>query len=123
MGLKVKEVMGRLDSFQPTTWVGHLLVAEVVWLLVDITPFILTIILLTASVGVFFWREWAHYENHRRLGHPKHVWLGDGVGDMVGPLTVLWAALGDPWMAHAVGLSIIGLGSMAWVGLGYHKGG
>lgn len=114
----MKGFHGRIDSFQPTTWFGHLIVAEVIWFMVDRLPVWAAFSLLAVAVAVFAWREYRDVTAHRDAGHPMNVWIADSIGDMVGPLTVFWAAVGDPWVAHTVGLYILGLGTVAWVGLG-----
>lgn len=119
MGMMLQQFFNRVSAFQPATWFGHLLIAEVVWALVDITPLWATALILAMAVALFFWREYGHYQKHHALGHPTRAWIADGIGDMVGPLTVFAAAVGDPWVAHTIGLFIMGLGTVAWVGLGY----
>lgn len=111
--------LGRLSSFQPATWLLHLLVAELIWVTVDATPRWATAVILVIAVGVFAWREWGNYRQHKEAGHPMRRWVGDGVGDMVGPVTVFFAATTDPWVAHTLGLFLMALGTLAWVGLGY----
>lgn len=119
MGMIIQAFLDRVSAFQPATWFGHLIVAWVVWLAVDITPLWATAVILAAAVVVFLWREYGHYQKHRAKGHPTRAWLADGIGDMVGPLTVFAAAVSDPWVAHTVGLLLMGLGTVVWVGLGY----
>lgn len=123
MGIDLKLMHERTKRFQPTTWVGHWLVAWCMWAFVVAlgAPFWLLVILLTAQAGVFFWREWGNYERHRRGGGRRPVWIADGVLDMVGPLTVLAAALGDPWVAHTFGFGFMALASIAWVALGWSQ--
>jgi hypothetical protein len=91
---------------------------------VDKTPFWATVMVLTLAVCGWGYREYLNYRQHRESGHNVRVWVGDGIGDMIGPLTVLWAAVGNPWVAHTFGLAIMGIGTVVWVGLGYsHYGG
>ena len=118
MGI-ITEFFARVTRFQPTTWYTHIMIAWVIWLAFANTPQWLGITVLALAVVGFGYREWLNFKKRRDAGHNLMVWIGDGVGDMIGPLTVLWAALGDPWMAHAIGLGLMGLGSVVWVGLGY----
>lgn len=113
--------VGRVTAFQPTTWVMHLLVAELIWVVVDVTPLWLTAVVLVLAVVGFGWREWGNYRAHKTAGHPMTRWIADGVGDMVGPVTVFFAAVTDPWVAHTLGLAVMALGTIAWVGVGYEE--
>lgn len=123
MGL-IAEFLGRVEKFQPSTWFGHLIVSWLIWMCVDILPKWGVVLLLSIALGVWGYREYLNYQKHRGSGHKMRVWIGDGVGDMIGPLTVLWAAMGNPWVAHTFGLAIMGIGTVVWVGLGYaHYGG
>lgn len=111
--------IGRVTAFQPATWFTHLVVAEAIWLAVDLTPRWATAVLLVLAVGVFAWREYRNYHQHKAEGGPMRRWVADGVGDMIGPLVVFAAAVSDPWVAHTIGLFIMGIGTIAWVGLGW----
>ena len=123
MGLIV-DFISRVGRFQPTTWYVHIIVAWALWLAVDILPKWGVAIVLTLAAALFFYREYQNYLKHKAAGHNMRVWIGDGIGDMVGPLTVIWAAMGNPWVAHTFGLGLMGIGSVVWVGFGYaHYGG
>lgn len=123
MGM-IAEFFERVTRFQPTTWWTHTMVAWGIWLVFDNSPQWLGITVLALSVAGFLYREYLNFKKHKDAGHDLRVWIGDGVGDMIGPLTVFAAAVSDPWIAHAIGFGIMGLGSVVWVGLGYaHYGG
>lgn len=115
----IAQFIGRVTEFQPSTWFGHLIVAWAVWIAVDITPKWATAIFLTLALVGYAYREYLNYRKHKASGHNMKVWIGDGIGDLIGPITVLWAAVGDPWVAHTFGLAIMGMGTVVWVGLGY----
>jgi len=123
MGM-IATFIGRITEFQPSTWFGHLIVAWLIWMAVDVTPKWATGMFLVLALAGYCYREYRNYIKHRDSGDNMKVWIGDGIGDLIGPLTVLWAAMGDPWVAHTWGLGIMGMGTVVWVGLGYsHYGG
>lgn len=119
MTTMMKTFLDRIMGFQPATWFGHMILALLVWMLVDITPLWATAVLLVFAVALFSWREWVDYRRHKDAGHPPHIWIADGILDMVGPLAVFWAAVGNPWVALAIGLSTLSLATVVWVGMGY----
>jgi len=119
----LKGYWGRIDAFQPTTWVVHLVVADLFVAVVDFIPFAIAALGLLAALGIYGWFEYRQYQEHRLKSHPAWVWLIDGIGDVVGPATAVFAYLADFWVAHTLGLLMLSLGTVAWVGLGYDGGG